>query len=414
MKYVPLNKIYYEQHENYDAIYKQRYENEETIHFPFSIKDAPAFFVRNSEIFDLVLAIEKMDKRILDTVRKLPGVAIQQFAVRSLIDEIMITNNIEGVHSTRKELWETFDTIDFPNNAKRNRFHGLINKYNMLEKSSVPLKTCSDIRAIYDELVLDEVKDDDPTNVPDGEIFRKGPVSVASETDKEIHRGLYPEAEIIHTMEQALEMLDSHELSLLIRIALFHYLFGYIHPFYEGNGRTSRFISSYLLSTEYVFVIGYRISFTIKENIRKYYKAFQICNDSKSRGDLTPFIILFLEIIQISFKQLEEALIKRKNQLDLYRSKIPLFSFGQDDKYIKLYDYLIQASLFSERGISILELTKLMTISQSTLYKRLKRIDAEHLLVCKKAGAFKYYSLDIDAADRIGTVNTTNSPIPPK
>ena len=80
----------------------------------------------------------------------------------------------------------------------------------------------------------------------------------------------------------------------MIRIAIFHYLFGYIHPFYDGNGRTSRFINSYLLSKKLQFLVSYKLSYTIKENMNSYYKSFKETNDEKNKGNLSFFVISFL------------------------------------------------------------------------------------------------------------------------
>lgn len=90
-------------------------------------------------------------------------------------------------------------------------------------------------------------------------------------------------------MEKALQFLHTDSCDYLLRIAVFHYLFGYIHPFYDGNGRTSRFISSYLLSQKLNSSIGYRLSYTIKEHLPQYHEAFKICNHYNNKGDLTPF-----------------------------------------------------------------------------------------------------------------------------
>ena len=64
---------------------------------------------------------------------------------------------------------------------------------------------------------------------------------------KVIHSGIYPEEKLNEAMTAALDFLNDDNIDILIRISAFHYLFGYIHPFYDGNGRTSRFISSHLL-----------------------------------------------------------------------------------------------------------------------------------------------------------------------
>ena len=106
--------------------------------------------------------------------------------------------------STRKEISDILDELETKSKGKR--FYGLVKKYNMLMvKEELPLNTCQDIRDIYDELALAEVAEENPENVPDGQFFRKDSVSVYSPTQKEIHKGLYPEEKIIQATEQALK-----------------------------------------------------------------------------------------------------------------------------------------------------------------------------------------------------------------
>ena len=124
-------------------------------------------------------------------------------------------------------------------------------------------------------------------------------MSVESATQKEIHRGIYPESKIIECMEQALKVLNANEMDELFKVAVFHYLFGYIHPFYDGNGRTSRFISSYLLSKEFEPTIAYRLSYTIKENIKEYYQAFKICNDRHNKHGVKNRTCVCCEIFRL-------------------------------------------------------------------------------------------------------------------
>ncbi len=404
MEYELLSKIFYKNKELYEKKYNERFNDEITKKLPIKIKGYQAFYVQCPQIFQYIIRIQSMDKQIKVLSDNLPGVALSQFANRSLVDEIMITNSIEGVHSTRREIYDTLEAIN--QTKKRNRFYGLVKKYIMLSKDTIPMNECKDIRAIYDELVLPEVIEEDESNYPDGVIFRKESVSVNSATQKELHRGMYPESEIILTMERALEILNDETIELLIRVAVFHYLFGYIHPFYEGNGRTSRFISSYLLSNEYEPLIGYRISYTIKDNISKYYEAFKICNDEKNRGDITPFVIMFLDIIEVSFQQLHYALQKRLDKFDYYSECISKLPYAKDTKTEKIYNYLIQAGLFSENGISTKELLELMEISRNTLDGRIKRIKEDGLLKVICLHGINYYSLDIEKLDEYLSLKT--------
>lgn len=393
MSYDSLYKLYYSNNSNYQEIYNQRFNSADTIKLDFYIANNQAFYVQTPQLFKNIIAIEKLDKDILKISNKLPKSALKQFARRSLIDEIVLTNNIEGVYSTRHEIFNTLNEVDKNN---RNRFHGLVSKYNMLSNNKITINSCQDIREIYDELVLDEIIKDDPKNIPDGKIFRKSSVSVYNAAQKEIHRGLHPEANIIDAMEKAIKILEDDKLLLIIRIALFHYMFGYIHPFYEGNGRTSRYISSALLANEYEKIIGYRLSYTIKENVSKYYESFKICNHQKNLGDLTPFILMFLSILKTSFGQLKEALTKRLDKLNLYKTYIPRLPNGDNNKYYRLYLLLLQATLFSEAGMSISELSDLCEISPQTLKKRLDTIKNLNLVICKKINKKNYFHLNLE------------------
>lgn len=61
---------------------------------------------------------------------------------------------------------------------------------------------------------------------------------------------------------------------------------------------------------------------------------------------------------------------------------------------------LIQASLFSETGISIKDLMGCLGITYQTLTKRLKTVREKNLLVEKIQGKRKYFELDISLLDK--------------
>ena len=400
MIYQPLSKLIYSDKERYEEIYKERVTSIYATHIDFEIGGYQAFFVLEPSLHRKSIDIYKADKRIKKLRDELPGVAINQFTMRSLVDEIVLTNDIEGVYSSRREINSILTELETEN--RRKRFKGLVQKYLMLQKNeTLSVRSCRDIRDLYNELVYAEVEEDNPNNLPDGEIFRKDSASVNTAAQKEIHRGVNPESKIIECMDKALMLLDNEEIDELFRIALFHYLFGYIHPFYDGNGRTSRFISSYLLSKEFEPTIAYRLSYTIKENIKDYYDAFKICNDKNNRGDLTPFVIMFTDIVSKSMRQLEEALQKRCQRMVFYRKCVKNLPNGLNNKFIDLYDLLLQASLFSENGISVTELENLLRVSRPTVFKRLKELNEYDLVVKRSSGNSHFYNLNLEEVDNL-------------
>lgn len=399
MAYDSLYKLFYSDSQKYKSEFQYRFNNKDTIHLNINIGESPAFILPTSEIYKLIISIERTNNDVNLICNKLPSIALNQFALRCLIDEIVLTNNIEGVYSTRKEISEILQNLSKHN--KRERFSGLVSKYALLmTKNDVQLSDSNDIRKIYDDIFLDEIKENDCDNLPDGKIFRKSNVSVYSETGKEIHGGVFPESKIIITLDNALAFLNNENIDYLIRISAFHYLFGYIHPFYDGNGRTSRFISSYLLSRQLNELIGYRISYTIKENINKYYKAFKISNHYNNRGDLTPFTEMFLSIINKSMIQLKEALEEKESKFSYYLGLIEKLPNMDSENMGNLYDVLIQAALFSNIGISIQELEEHLNVTYNTLHRRLKRIPETLLLVNQQKGKF-FYLLNLKSVDEM-------------
>jgi len=393
-----LKKLFYYDRKEYQKEYEKRFFDENTVHLNLSIGENPAFFCQTVDIFQKLLSIEKKDKDICILISKLPGVALDHFAQRCLVDEIKLTNDIEGVQSTRKEISKILSNL--AKQDKRKRFTGLVKKYNALMTSEkISIKTSKDIRAVYDDIFYEEIKATDPDNLPDGEIFRKNPVSVYSPSGKEIHHGVSPESKIISDLDRALDFLNDDRVNMLLRISAFHYLFGYIHPFYDGNGRMSRFISSYLLSRALNPLICYRISYTIKENISGYYNAFNICNSPMNKGDLTPFIEMFLDIVEISENQLYNALYERGQLLRRYQEKINLLPHSDDKKIFLIYNYLIQAALFSNKGISIREFTELTKSTYNTITKYLNTIPDE-LIIKRKQGVSYFYKLNLETVDK--------------
>ena len=401
MAYQLLGKMYYGDQSIYAQTYRARFDSEDTVKLDFFIVEKPAFFIQNTEVMKLAYDIVKLDKAVAKLCAALPGVAKSQYSKKCLIDEIVLTNRIEGVHSSRKEIGDALEILERQSAEKgeHQRFVGLVNKYlKLLTEEEIPLKNCQDVRDIYDEVFLDEVIAEDPRNAPDGKIFRKDITAIHSETDKVIHKGLYPERKIIDAMEKALAFLNDDSVDSLCRICIFHYLIEYIHPFYDGNGRLGRFILSYCLSGTLEPLLSYRISETIKENITEYYKAFSVCNDPHNLGDLTPFLIMMLHMIDAALKDLEDSLSRKLISWDRYESLVSSFPEVTDNDIRRMYSYLIQAALFSEKGISTEELKAGFQESYYTIKKYLGQIRPE-MLISERKGKAKYYQIDLSVLD---------------
>lgn len=394
MEYELLSKIFYKKPTEYESIYDARFNSEASIKLPIKIHENVGFIFNTNEITKLLVKIYKTINKINLLRTHLPNIAINSYIIKSLKDEIALTNEIEGVRSTRKEIEDAIDSIK---NDKSARFKGLVDKYfKLISNEIIPLNNCEDIRTIYDALVLPEVEKE---NLPDGILFRKEPVQVVSATQKEKHRGIMPESKIIESLDLCLDFLKSDDIDSLIKISAFHYLFGYIHPFYDGNGRTSRFISSYLIKNELDVLLALKLSYTVKNNINKYYKAFDVCNDRKNKGDITFFVVTFLELLSQASDDLYTKIADLNDQLNYYNNIINTLVNEKvlNDKQAKCIFILCQNRLFDDTYMNMNTLTELLEKSDTTTRKILKSLESKNLLVKSRNKNQYLYSANLDS-----------------
>ena len=394
MEYELLSKIFYKKPTEYESIYDARFNSEASIKLPIKIHENVGFIFNTNEITKLLVKIYKTINKINLLRTHLPNIAIDSYIIKSLKDEIALTNEIEGVRSTRKEIEDAIDSIK---NDKSARFKGLVDKYfKLISNEIIPLNNCEDIRTIYDALVLPEIEKE---NLPDGILFRKEPVQVVSATQKEKHRGIMPESKIIESLDLCLDFLKNDDIDSLTKISAFHYLFGYIHPFYDGNGRTSRFISSYLIKNELDVLLALKLSYTVKNNINKYYKAFDVCNDRKNKGDITFFVVTFLELLSQASDDLYTKIADLNDQLNYYNNIINTLVNEKvlNDKQAKCIFILCQNRLFDDTYMNMNTLTELLEKSDTTTRKILKSLESKKLLVKSRNKNQYLYSANLDS-----------------
>ncbi len=393
MEYLALKKIYYSKRVEYESEYQKRIHDISCSLLGINAAEGEMFFVYTPEVVSLLNKILVTNAKIEKLQQRLPKVAYDCYAQNCLIDEIMMTNDIEGIRSTRKEI---LDVIEEPvqDKSKSSRFEGLIRKYLMLLKTGawgISLKSCEDIRALYDEIVLPEIED---SSKPDGEIFRKDTACVISAAQQEKHKGIMPEARIAAYMSKTLELLNNPEFPLLIRVAIVHYLIGYIHPYYDGNGRLSRFVSSYMLQKELNTLIALRLAYAIKNDKGEYYKAFDLCNDRRNRGDVTPFILMFLKMMNHAAVSIHSRLDEGMEALNYYRGL--LGKIGSPDKREAIF-FLMQNKLFASEKFDVKTMASLLECSYGKAKNILDGLMAEGVPIeCEKPARKYVFSLDLD------------------
>lgn len=178
--------------------------------------------------------------------------------------------------------------------------------------------------------------------IDDAGRFRRGPVVVGSQ-ERVVHIG--PPADRIEGHMKALfEWLhrmepqhDEFPLDPLIRSAVFHYEFEFIHPFSDGNGRIGRLWQHLLLTKAHPAFDAAPVESIVRDRQRQYYAAIAA---SSARGDAEPFVRFSLATIQAALET--EATERRANpvrpedRLANFLWRFQGTTFSRQD-YIKAY-----------------------------------------------------------------------------
>lgn len=126
--------------------------------------------------------------------------------------------------------------------------------------------------------------------------------------------------------------------------------------------------------------------------------AFDICNDHKNKGDITPFIYSFIDIIKNAAKSSLENLESLKQRLEYYSTiHENIYNFFENDLQSKIVYILIQNALFSRKGVFIEELKHHLECSEATIRKNIKSLIKHGLIITTEREKNKMlYELSLD------------------
>ena len=352
MTYQTLKKLFYvdsssERFNNNVSLAATRREAESTFKTGFKINGKELFLAAPRELSLLNETILGREREIAVALSGLPAIA-RGALIRSLvITEVVCSNELEGVYSTKRQINDLLDSAPADSgNLSRRRFRELARLYLELSNSSRNLpKTPEDVRGIYDHIMSGEELGED---APDGMLFRREGVDVIGSGGKIVHRGLEPEREIISAVSQMISLASSPEIPGTYRAAISHFIFEYAHPFYDGNGRTGRYLLALYLSQPLSTLTSLSLSREIAENRRPYYKAFCEVEHPLNHGELTSFVLMLLQYVDAAQQRILSDLEVKSGQFEVAKSNLERLAREErlPDKQRDLLFMLAQFRLF--------------------------------------------------------------------
>lgn len=340
------------------------------------------YYVPTNDTIELISEISRLDILLENSYNDLPGLAQKMFFVDMLSMELQSSNELEGVRSSKDEIVQTTKRILDEGKDKKieARFINVIKSYLELKDGNLrPPVNSKDCRKIYDEITAGEISKD---NSPDGKYFRND-ITYVQKGGRIIHRGIFKgedtEKIIIEKMNDIFEFMDAREcfkLHKLIKIAIAHYYFGYIHPFYDGNGRTGRFIGSIYLKEGYSWLTAMSLSQGCNRERNRYLKAFDITNQISSQGEVNFFVDEFLSVMLEGQREILGNLVQKSDLLGGIMSKIENDDGLKNEDEKNIMGIMAQEYHFNplSEGIGVSDLRAVFDYTDETIRVKLKSL----------------------------------------
>lgn len=355
MTYPTLEKLFYKdasskRYENHREQLLLRLEAESTFRTGITLEHGELFCAVPRELSVANERVLRRERRVSALWKALPPVALGAFLRSLILDEVVYSNEIEGVHITRRQIEVALneakrDTSSLAGAAERPHapFMEFARLYLGLTDNPQLPNALQDIRDIYDAVMRDSLDDEDQIK---HSLFRTRPVVIESNRGKILHEGVMPETAIKKMLEQMLALMHSEEIPEIYSALLSHFLFEYVHPFYDGNGRTGRYLLALSLSTPLSQPTVLSLSRVIAENKSAYYKAFDVTERPLNCSEATHFVMTMLDLIGQAQEDLMADLQQKRASLDGLGQRVDSLdkSFSERDRDL-LY-YIGQLSLF--------------------------------------------------------------------
>jgi len=335
---------------------------------------------------NLPLSIDIETKQILKksilsnrALAKLNGVAKiipnQAILINSLIlQEAKDSSEIENIITTHDELYQS--SLDINNITQATKevqsySRALLKGFDLVKESSLLLS-----RHIVD--IQEELEGN-------GAGVRKqaGTVLKNQATGEIIHTPPQAEAtirELLSNLEHYINTED--EVDPLIKMAVIHYQFETIHPFYDGNGRTGRILNIlYLVLNDLLDLpILYLSSYIIK-NKADYYRLLQ---EVRTKESWEEWIIYMLEGVEQTALRQIELINDIKELMDATKEKLKR-------ELPKIYSKDLLEILFMHPYTRIDMLVSNLGMTRQTASKHLKELASIGFLEEKKIKNSKFY-----------------------
>lgn len=156
---------------------------------------------------------------------------------------------------------------------------------------------------------------------------------------------LPPEAkDLSMLMEQFVAWINSQdELPIPVKAAIAHYQFATIHPYYDGNGRTARLLTTLVLHLGGYGLKGlYALEEYYARDLKGYYEALTVGPShnyylGRAEADITPWVSYFIEGMTLSLEKVRDQAVSESAKGSGDRSNLLRYLDARQRKALTLF-----------------------------------------------------------------------------
>ncbi len=292
-----------------------------------------------------------------------------------LINEAKDSSEIENIVTTHDEIYRAMSLDSFGNSAAKEVVSyraALRHGYNLILKNkSITTNMIVEIQSIVEgnSAGIRRLPGTVLRNDKTGEVVYTPPSS-----EVEIRR-------LLGNLEDYMNE-DDMQIDPLIKLAVIHYQFESIHPFYDGNGRTGRIINMlYLVLKNLIESPILYLSKYIINNKLEYYNLLQEVRTEENWED---WIIYVLKGVEETSRETLEMARRINHEVQLMTNEIK-------EKLPKLYSKELIDLLFFEFYTKTRFIQEGLSVTRKTAASYLNTLEKEGILVSEKIGKERIY-----------------------
>lgn len=249
-------------------------------------------FDGNSMVYlDKAVQIPLSAARVLLT----PQQSTRLYGTKAMEEEILSTFRIEQIDTSRESVRRILSG-QAPKDDEEHRIYGMKQGLEFIADRSHTI-TEENLFRLYQMTIGDFLPEEDRL-LPGHWCRHDGVTVIDSKTE---HTGLPWQKLPAYMAELVAFAAEKAAQNDLIKAAILHFALAYLHPYFDGNGRTARLLHLwYLVQQGYSSVLFVPMSHFVEESCSRYYKAYtQVEQNQQISGvlDVTPFLVYFAESV---------------------------------------------------------------------------------------------------------------------